>query len=577
MNRLFLLLALAPSLAASQVRYTLTPEPANQSVRVSITTEAKSDQTAFRLPAWVPGFYVILHNERKISDVKAVDASGQPLQLSHTADPHEWTVASPKHGALTLSYRVLGDDPGLGFFAVNVRPSTAFVNGAAAFMYVEGRKEEPTTLAIRNPQGWEISTSMGSNPDGTFHSRDYDELVDHPIDLGHFVRRQFRQSGALFEAVFVTQGDLYPASDADYEAARLAKLVQPAIAMFGGTPPFKKYVFHLHLQVGNFGGGLEHQASVTIATSQRKPLGIDDLVTHEFFHAWNVKNIRPKVLGPFDYTKEVRTDNLWFAEGVTDYYAKLHAYRSGLNGAESYLFPALAGEIATYENGNTRKTSTLADASRGAWEGGSQGTGDLSYYNKGQLVGWILDAMIRAKTNGSRSLDDVMRLMMAKYHLPNNPGYEENGILLAINEVAGQDFSELYHKLVYTTDEMPYGLLENIGMRVVGPGQEYLALGFSVDDNGNVTDVDPEVERQGLQQGDRVVSLNGLPFGPSIPALTKEGYRLSIRRGSEGLRLDLKPVVQQSQNVVVEPDPFATPQQVALREAWLSRPSGVKQ
>lgn len=578
MNRLLLLFAMAPALAGAQVRYTLTPEPANKTVRVSISADTDSDQTTFRMPAWVPGFYVILHNEKKVSDATATNAAGEPLKVTRDeAEPHRWTVQTPKHGRVTFNYRVLGDDPGLGFFAVNVRPTTAFVNGAAAFMYIEGRKEEPTTLVIRNPEGWETSTSMGANPDGTFHARDYDELIDHPIDLGHFVRRQFRQSGTLFEAVYVTQGDLYPAEDADYETARLSQLVKPAIAMFGGIPPFKKYVFHLHLQVGNFGGGLEHQASVTIATAQRKPhLGIDDLVTHEFFHAWNVKNIRPKVLGPFDYTKEVRTDNLWFAEGVTDYYAKLHAYRSGLNGADTYLFPSLANEIRMYENGTTRKTKTLAEASRGAWEGGSQGTGDLSYYNKGQLVGWILDAMIRSRTGGQKSLDDVMRLMMSKYHLPSNPGYEENGILLAINEVTGQDFSELYKQMVYTTDDLPYDLLQNIGIRVVAPGQEYMGLGFSVDANGVVTDVDAELEDQGLRTGDKVISLNGLPFGPSVPAISRDGYRLSIRRGSGGMRLDLKPVVMQSESIVVETDPFATPQQAALREAWLRRPGGVK-
>lgn len=575
MNRLSLFLALLPGAASAQVRYTLTPEPENKSVRVSITAKTTAPQTAFRIPAWVPGFYVILDNQKKISDAKAFDSAGKPLTVLHEADPRQWVVKTPSPTEVTFNYRVLGDDPGLGFFAVNVRPKTAFVNGPAAFMYIEGRKEEPTFLKIQNPEGWQVGTSMTMNSDGSFKARDYDELVDHPIDLGIFTKRSFQEGGVTYVANYMTMGDPFPGDRADQETARLQQLVRPAIRMFGGAP-FKKYVFHIHLQVGNFGGGLEHQASVTMATPNRTPLGIDDLVTHEFMHAWNVKNIRPKVLGPFDYTKEVRTDNLWFAEGVTDYYAKLHAYQSGLNGVDSYLFPAFSREIKDYQNGTTRLDKTLAEASRGAWEGGSQGTGDLSYYNKGQLVGWILDAMIRTRTNGKKSLDDVFRFMMSKYHLPAAPGYEENGILQAINQVSGQDFSELYKKMVYTTEELPYELLQNIGLKVVYPDQDYLTLGFKANEQGIVEEIDTEMSDPGLQLGDRIISVNGVPYGPLVKNVKPEGYWLSIRRGEESDRLQVRPVVKHSSGFFVYADPAANDQQAALREGWLQRPGGIK-
>jgi predicted metalloprotease with PDZ domain len=316
---------------------------------------------------------------------------------------------------------------------------------------------------------------------------------------------------------------------------------------------------------------------VTIATAPRKPLlGIDDLITHEFFHVWDVKNIRPKVLGPFDYTKEVRTDNLWFAEGVTDYYSKIHAYQSGLSTAEGYLFPALAGEVRRYENGKTRKIKTLADASQGAWEGGSEGTGDLSYYNKGQLAGWILDAAIRTHTNGQKSLDDVMRYMFSKYHLPDKQGYEEKGILEAVNTVSGTDLSELYNKLIYSTDDLPYELLQGIGLRVLQPSQEYMTLGFSTDSRGVVDEVSDGVGSQGLEVGDRVVSLNGKAFAPLTESFNKETNVVAVRRGDEAVRLQLKPVLVRAEKFTVEPNPFATPQEALLLQQWLRRSGSVK-
>lgn len=576
MKRFFLFLLLVPALVPAQIQYTLTPEPDNSDVRVTITSNSPDNAIGYYLPAWVPGYYVLLHNEQKISDVKAVDAKGNSLGIESQIDPHEWVVDTPRHGQVTFSYHVKGDDAGLGFFATNVRENTAFVLGGSAFMYVEGRKEEPTTLTISKPKGWDVATSMSSTPDGAYHARDYDEFIDHPIDLGHFVTRNFTADGVPFQVVFMMENGLYPAAQADYEANRISKLVLPAMNMFGKAP-FSRYVFHMHLMVGNFGGGLEHQASVTIATPPRQPhLDIDDLITHEFFHAWNVKNIRPSVLGPFDYTKEDRTDNLWFAEGVTDYYAKLNAYRSGLNDSEDYLFPAFSNEIKTYQSGTSRLSKTLADASRGAWEGGSEGTGDLSYYNKGQLAGWILDAAIRQATGGQKSMDDVLRYMYSVYHLPDKPGYPENGILLAINYVSGRDLSELYERLIYSTEDMPYSKLEAIGIRVVAPNTNFLSLGFSTDAEGIVDDLNDEAASQGLQNRDKVVSINGMPPGPLVHGIGKESFTLAIERNGKPMTLTMKPISVQSDHYFAEPDPFASAEASSQLAGWLKRPGGIK-
>ncbi|HWA82079.1 MAG TPA: hypothetical protein VG820_01495 [Fimbriimonadaceae bacterium] len=455
-------LALAPAFCFADVKYTLTPEPSNRTVRVTITIDDPKEEESFRIPAWCPGFYFLLQYQDKISEFKAVDPTGAPLKVDHSQDVRQWTVSDPDKKPITVSYRVLGDDPGLGFFATSVLPHTAFVNGASAFMYDVDRLTEATNLKIKAPQGWQVATPADPDGEGGYKASGYDELIDHPIQMGHFETRKFVQAGIPFEVVFVSPDQHYT-PDLDAETERLKEVSLPALKLFGGAQ-FKRYIFFIHLAVGNFDGGLEHRASNVQAIFAHKPLNIDDLAAHEYFHAWNVKQIRPKILGPFDYTKEQRTSNLWFAEGVTDYYAKITTYRSGLKDMK-WLLSDLSGQVQNLQRSKMRREISLADCSRRAWENGGFGVQDLSYYVKGLLVGWIFDAVIRDATDGEKSLDDVMRLMYSRYHLPQ-PGYDEGGILAAINEVTGSDFSHLYNQMVNTTEELPYDLLEKIGIAV---------------------------------------------------------------------------------------------------------------
>jgi len=230
-----------------------------------------------------------------------------------------------------------------------------------------------------------------------------------------------------------------------------------------GKAPFKHYTYFIHLAEGEFPGGLEHRACTVMAVPNGSELHIEDLAAHEYFHAWNVKQIRPKVLGPFDYTQPVRTKNLWFAEGVTDYYSKIHTYQAGL-GDVNWLLTELAGNITELQGSVNRHNKTLEQASSECWESGGFGVGDLSYYVKGFVVGFLLDVKLRSDSQGSHTLDDVMRYLYGKYHLPD-PGYEEDGILQAINHVSGEDLTPFYNSLVRSTDEMPYETLAGIGLK----------------------------------------------------------------------------------------------------------------
>lgn len=551
--------------AAAEVRYTLTPLPQESRIAVAIELESKEPELIFRIPAWSPGFYFLQSYQKKIESFSATDGSGIPLTFTHD-DPRAWKVSNSGLSKVRISYRVIGDDPGLGFFAVSVKPNTVFVNGPAAFMYAEGRKDEPMKLTISNPGGWDVATSMSGDAERGFTAASYDELLDHPLRLGKFERRKFTVEGLPFEVVFASTNQKY-APDLDKIAKELQTLSAPALRMFGGAA-FKKYVYLVNLAIGDFSGGLEHRSSNVIAVWNSPDLSLGSLATHEFFHAWNVKQIRPSVLGPFDYTKEVRTGNLWFSEGVTDYYANITAYRSGLYGSD-WLLRSLGSGIAGLQQGTTRLTKTVEDASREAWENGGFSVGDLSFYTKGSIIGLLLDAQIRGASEGRKSLDDAMRLMYQRYRLPQ-PGFDEDGIKRTVSEVAKKDLGAVYDRMVRSTAEMPYEKLKLIGLRLLEPGKETRALGFTIEED-LVTRVEPQGEPGGVAIGDRILSVDGRPWAEALLSKIPDRYVLRISRRGKDRQLKLKVLRITPKRYGLEPDPFRGPAQAALLADWLKR------
>jgi len=567
MNRLLSWLPLlACSFASAQLQYTVTPEPAAQSIRVRLELEATSDMTEFRIPAWCPGYYVILEYQKKISDIQVTDGSGVRLPTT-PVDARGWRINAPKGTKLILSYRVLGDDGGLGFFGVSVRPHTVFINGPAAFMYPTDRLKEPVKLRFELPEKWQVATGMDSNAQGEYTSDGYDELLDHPVQLGLFERRTFVVQNIPFEAVYVSENQTFRAN-LDEETRQLKLLSEPAIKMMGGAP-FKRYVYLIHLSIGDFSGGLEHRASTVIAIPNMTRLRIMELATHEFYHVWNIKHIRHRALGPFNYTQAVRTRSLWFSEGVTDYYAHLHAHQSGLRDAAG-MIQLLSDQIEELQSAKSRLTHTIEEASLAAWENGSFGVGDLSYYTKGSVAGLIFDAAIREASNDARSLDDVMRTLFAKHRLPN-PGFEEEDLLRAINEAAGKDLSTLYRKVIQSKEEVPLDHLAYLGLRVRMPGETATALGFELN-GAEVRQVDTDIAAQGLRRGDSVLLVQGKRFQPGcfVPLKAQAEYAVEVVRDGAHIKLNLRTKSVRTTRPTLEMDPFADAAAIQRRERWLA-------
>ncbi|MCS6831527.1 MAG: PDZ domain-containing protein [Armatimonadota bacterium] len=475
------------------------------------------------IPTWTPGWYQTMPYSEGIQEMRAENEQGEPLAVQ-PVNHYSWRIETGGTRTVRLSYRVLAREEGMGFFGVAMGPRHAFINGAAAFVYEVDSKKAPHEVRFRLPAGWQVATAMDFHsqselrPFGdvrdTFVAPNYDELIDSPIQMGQFEVRDFRARGVPMRVVFASEaGDIL--CNMDRITADFQRIANVGIDLFGNAP-FKRYLFIIHLSSRGFGGGLEHLSSTVLNAPDRRGLNLNALAAHEYFHAWNVKRIRPKVLGPFDYTQPVRTRALWWCEGVTDYYATVLLVRAGLIGDRAF-WQDMEREIHALENNPARERVTLEESSWKVWEGNGMGYGGLSYYNKGKVVGFLLDVAIRGTTNNRRSLDDVMRFLMERYAYPK-PGFEEDGILQAINRVVAQDMSALYRQLVASTDPLPYDeILRYIGFRLERQttSTTYFGATSVVDSIGRV--IVQAVESQspaflmGLRSGDIVMEVDEQP------------------------------------------------------------------
>ncbi|MGH9400796.1 MAG: M61 family metallopeptidase, partial [Terriglobia bacterium] len=496
----------------------------------------------FMMPAWAPGRYAIYNFAKNVQEFEAKGADGHSLPWINT-DKETWRVDTRSAGGgVTVRYQVYADTLTGSFTEFN--PSHANINGAGVYMYLAGHKRDPLTLTVAPPSIWgkdakiysgfSLSTSAT-----TFHAPNYDRLIDTPMEVSsEDLSRQFTDHGKVFRVVVHCYGDGEETAKQWTKTLTpdLKKIVRAEMSMMP-APDFENYTFLFHVTPFiDEGDGMEHLNSTQIIV--RGTPGADSLAeaeldaAHEFFHLWNVKRLRPAALGPFDYTKEDPTRSLWFAEGITQYYSYAFLYRSGV-WTRLDFFDHLAGEVHDLEQEPGRRMMSAESSSFHAWfydrapqmQKTNFANSTISYYNKGALLGMLLDLEIRERTGGKKSLDDVMRVMYSKfyeapastYYLPGR-GYTEQDILEALNEVSGSDFTDFFRRYVQGTDELPYDrVLNAAGLKLsvsVSPGAapSLGILGESVDNGIHIGAVRPgkAADRAGLSEGDTLIAVDQL-------------------------------------------------------------------
>ena len=444
------------------------PESHLAHIKATIPTQGSQSLDLF-IPVWSPGFYHKEDHAAKVTDLSITAPDGSTLPVDKPK-PNRWHVKTNGASSVVLTYSLLCDRK---FVTTNwVGPDCAILNGPATFITTLDHAR-PYEVTIVLPPQWEHAKS-GLKPidhaPARFSAPDYDTLVDCPIAVGTFDVREFHVGKSRHELVSI--GDHGPWKP-QRPVADLAKIVTAARDMWGWNElPFDHYVFLFAFGPG--GGGLEHLNS-TLVTSSPTAMettnayhGWLSLVSHEYFHAFNVKRLRPIELGPFDYENPPTTASLWISEGLTNYYGDLMVRRAGLS-TEPGLLRQISSQISQLQKSPGRLLQTLSQASEQVWTSSTSGvrndpTKTISYYFKGPVVGFLLDARIRAATSGARSLDDAMRLAYTRYS--GAQGFTPSQFLACASEVAAIDLSDWFHRALDSTDELDYAqALDWFGLR----------------------------------------------------------------------------------------------------------------
>jgi len=457
--------------------------PASHYFDVSIHIDSPDPAgQGLRLPNWIPGSYMIRDFARNLLDLRAQGPGGE-LAIDQI-DKSNWRIDLCE-GAVTVSYRVYARD--LSVRAAHLDHSHGYYNGSSVFMEVMGQADQPCEVLIERPRAdhcadWRVATSLQREQAeafgfGLYRALDYDDLIDHPVEMGTFRCVSFIACGVPHDIILTGRFDC----DEDRLAADLRTICEHHIRFFGEPAPMGYYQFQV-MVIGNGYGGLEHRASTSLVTkrdSLPKPgqTDVDDdyrdflgLCSHEYFHTWNVKRIKPEAYRPYQLQQEVYTDLLWAFEGITSYYDDLGLLRSGLIEVEAYL-ELFAQVMTRVQRGRGRLRQSVAESSFNAWtkfykQDENATNAIVSYYAKGSLVAACIDLKLRALSDGERGLDDVMRHLWQSY-LEDGKGVEADTIQRLVSEIAGTDLDPFLQQLIYSTDELPLvELLEETGIEV---------------------------------------------------------------------------------------------------------------
>jgi predicted metalloprotease with PDZ domain len=573
------------------LRYTLAM-PAPQTHYFEVKMELRGfdrEYTDIKMPVWAPGSYLVREFARHVERLQAT-AGGQQLAVEKL-DKNTWRVRHPKQGTFQVSYGVYA-------YELSVRTSYidadhGFALGSSIFMYPAGYKDLSSQVTVQPAAGWNTVSTALRPATGmqkfTYQSASYDELADSPIEVGtqkvlNFSANNTPHQMAMFGPFTMPDEPRFLA-----DMKRVTEEAQRVVSQ----NPLDHYLFIVHNTEAG-GGGLEHLYSTTLGArpgtyaNEVAYKNFMRLVAHEYFHLWNVKRIRPIALGPFDYDHENYTHMLWVSEGQTEYMANQITERAGFYSAQEY-FDILAGVISGVENQPGNKQQPVAMSSFDAWIRGyrpdeNSKNSEISYYDKGELVGMVLDLMIVQATNGQKHIDDVFRLLYDKYYKGLKRGFTDQEYQDAVAEVAGRRFDDFFQNCVYGTRTLDYATaLGYVGLGITSaPASPNGSLGATIANRGGRFVVsfvkrDGVAWSGGLNVNDEILQLNGA--APTEDALKQAilasaagtTLKLQVKHGALTHDLSLTLAPDPDRKYQIQPAATATPEQQRLLAKWLGK------
>jgi predicted metalloprotease with PDZ domain len=569
--------------SAPSVAYTVSlASPEQHLVEVQIILPAGAAQRELQLPVW-NALYQVRDFAQYVNWARAKNRWGNPLPLREL-NKSCWQVQGAQDGAI-VEYQIYVDSPGP--FGAQLNSHHAFFNLAQLLMYPVDARSAPMSVRFSQiPAGWHIATPLTSSASGDFTAPNYDRLVDSPVEISNLQESDFDEGGGHYRVIV-------DADSADYDmtkiVAALRKIVAAATSWMNDRP-FDSYTFFYHFPRGPAGGGMEHAFSTAIelnADAMKQSLdSLTGVTAHEFFHLWNVKRIRPQTLEPVDYTRENYTRALWFSEGVTSTAEGTIQLRAGLLDEKQYL-NRLGEQITELERRPAHLTQSAEESSLDAWLEGDgyyrRPERSISYYNKGELLGVVLDLAVRDASHGQASLREVLEWMNANYARKGRFFNDSEGVREAAEAVSHADLNSFFTKYVAGTEEIPWDdCFRSVGLRVEGVPNTVPDAGFTASRNFDgpmvvaAISLGSEAEHAGLQVGDAIVELQGKPASGQESrhelARLNPGDTLTVKvRSRRAAERELKWKIGSRQEISYEVKDLdqVTIGQRARRAAWL--------
>lgn len=593
-----LAVAQQPPLKSITYRLSMT-RPLSHLFEVEITVELpkqlKDKPVQFQMAKWSPGRYAVDNFAQNVQEFRG----NAPVTR---VDNQTWSVAPQGSTKLIVSYKVFGNDLSGTFSQLDSRHAN--YNGGSIFMYVVGHKSDPVKLTIQPPAGWRIVNGrMDRAGQSEWQFPNWDIMIDTPTEIApDWTQDDFEVDGKKYHVVvhsFGPEGGKRPALVKDIE-----KIVRAQVAMWG-APEFEEYTFLLHFAADDHSAdAMEHLNSTQIIETgtldEAASYGdaLDD-VAHEFFHVWNVKRLRPQELGPWDFTLPAATRSLWIAEGFTNYYGHLMLRRAGIWTEPRFLLSqsraltrieSVQGSRLTSAEEASLSAPFIDNAPRAVQLTNLKNT-SISYYAKGETIALVSDLLIRGRTKGKASLDDVMRDMYEEFYLksPNSSyylrgrGYQPEDLQRIVSRRASFDFTDFFKRHIRSTEVLPYDeALAYVGLRLVKKqAQEPYDAGLSIAVKNGKAVIESVVnnspaENAGLQQNDEIITLGGKPFAEDSWRKTLASFKpgdsvpITVKRYRQTINANIVMGQPERFEYTIEEKSDATAEEKALRAAWLN-------